>query len=56
MQSIEQVLTQVEERQDELVDLVKALTQFETPSPPARNTKAIQDFIANFLRTLDFSN
>ena len=31
MQSIEQVLTQVEERQDELVDLVKALIQFETP-------------------------
>ncbi len=55
MPSIEQVLTQVEERQAELFDLVKTLIQFETPSPPARNTKKAQDFIANFLSTLDFA-
>lgn len=55
MQSIEQLLTQVDKRQDELIDLAKALIRFETPSPPARNTREVQSFIANFLTTLDFS-
>ncbi|KXH84160.1 acetylornithine deacetylase [Sporosarcina sp. HYO08] len=46
---------QVEERQKELVDLAMTLIQYKTPSPPARNTKEAQDFIANFLKKLDFS-
>ena len=55
MQSIENLVTQVDERQDELIHLAKALIQFETPSPPARNTKEVQDFIASYLKTLDFT-
>lgn len=53
--SINKLLNQVDERQDELLELIKSLIQFETPSPPARNTADIQNFIANFLEKLDFT-
>jgi len=45
---------QIESRQDELLDLVKKLVAFETPAPPARNTRDAQNFVADFLRPLDF--
>lgn len=53
--TLSNLLDQVDERQDEILALVKSLIQFETPSPPARNTTDVQDFIANFLQNLNFS-
>lgn len=46
---------QIESRQDELLDLVKNLVAFETPAPPARNTREAQNFVADFLSSLGFS-
>lgn len=51
---IQQLFDLVDERQDELVELLSALISFKTPAPPARNTKKAQSFIANYLRNLDF--
>ncbi|CAM3113039.1 acetylornithine deacetylase [Leuconostoc rapi] len=45
---------QIESRQDELLDLIKNLVAFETPAPPARNTREAQNFVADFLSALDF--
>lgn len=52
MKTIEEVAEQVEERKDELLELLFKLIAFETPAPPARNTAAAQAFIADYLETL----
>ncbi|MCP8971033.1 acetylornithine deacetylase [Ectobacillus ponti] len=51
----EQLIRQVEKRQDELIELAKQLIAYETPAPPARNTSDIQAFIADFLQQCEFS-
>jgi formylaminopyrimidine deformylase len=48
------VLEQIEERKEELIELLRTLISFETPAPPARNTKEAQVFIADFLKKLGF--
>ncbi|RXI95563.1 acetylornithine deacetylase [Anaerobacillus alkaliphilus] len=48
------VLEQMEDRKDELIELVKTLIAFETPAPPARNTREAQDFVASYLNRLGF--
>ncbi|WP_204498126.1 acetylornithine deacetylase [Aquibacillus albus] len=52
---MEDVLRQVDERQDELIELVQTLIKFETPAPPARNTNEAQAFVADFLKDQGFS-
>lgn len=54
IQNIEELMLQVENRKQELIDLVTTLIKFETPAPPARNTKGIQQFIATYLENLHF--
>ncbi|MCD8508796.1 MAG: acetylornithine deacetylase [Bacillus sp. (in: Bacteria)] len=52
---LEALVKQVDDRQDELVELLKKLIQFETPAPPARNTQEAQTFVADFLMSHGFS-
>ncbi|RBW71245.1 acetylornithine deacetylase [Bacillus taeanensis] len=54
-EQLHHVIKSIDERQEELLNLLKTLIRFETPSPPARNTKEAQDFIAGYLKELDFS-
>ncbi|WLR51874.1 acetylornithine deacetylase [Bacillus tianshenii] len=49
------IIESVEERQEQLIDLLETLIRFETPSPPARNTSEAQAFIADYLRRLGFT-
>ncbi|MED4129652.1 acetylornithine deacetylase [Shouchella miscanthi] len=49
---MKELLEQVDLREDELIELVKALISFQTPAPPARNTVAIQTYIANYLKEM----
>ncbi|MDQ0256973.1 acetylornithine deacetylase [Evansella vedderi] len=49
------VLKQVDDRQEELIALLKTLIRFETPAPPARNTKEAQSYVADYLMSLGFS-
>ncbi|AIF42773.1 acetylornithine deacetylase [Virgibacillus sp. SK37] len=51
---IVQIIDQVDERQTELIELLKKLISFETPAPPARNTTAAQEFIADYLEKQGF--
>ncbi len=44
----------VDERKDELKQLLSDLISFPTVSPPARNTSEIQKYIADYLEKLDF--
>ncbi|WP_079526221.1 acetylornithine deacetylase [Halobacillus hunanensis] len=53
--AIEKVAALVDERKDELIELLSTLIQFETPSPPARNTKGAQSFMADFLEGKGFT-
>ena len=55
MAALESILKQVDERQDEMIDLLKTLISFKTPAPPARNTIKAQDFIAAELEKFGFS-
>lgn len=48
------VLNDIEQRQGELLNLLGKLVSFPTVSPPARNTKDAQDFLASYLRNLGF--
>lgn len=48
------ILVSVDERSEELISLLKKLVQFETPSPPARNTAAAQNFMTKTLENLGF--
>ncbi|MBG9782937.1 acetylornithine deacetylase [Shouchella lehensis] len=50
-----ELMDQVDMREDELIELVKALISFQTPAPPARNTVAIQTYIANYLKEMGMS-
>ncbi|WP_416151188.1 acetylornithine deacetylase [Salipaludibacillus sp. HK11] len=47
-----ELLNDIDDRQEELIELVKKLVRFQTPSPPARNTKEAQDFMAEQLMNL----
>lgn len=51
---LEDVLKQVDERKDELIELLTELISFKTPAPPARNTGDAQQFVAQFLREQGF--
>ncbi|MCM3713714.1 acetylornithine deacetylase [Alkalihalobacillus oceani] len=55
MTTIAELLSKVEERREELIELAKTLISFETPAPPARNTKEAQAFVARFLEEHGFS-
>jgi acetylornithine deacetylase len=50
----QQLLQAVDENQDQLLTLLDRLISFETTSPPARNTIAIQKFIVEQLATAGF--
>ncbi|MGY3717333.1 acetylornithine deacetylase [Sutcliffiella cohnii] len=52
---VEQLLQQVDHRQDELVNLLMKLIEFQTPAPPARNTEQAQQFVAQFLDERGFA-
>lgn len=52
---LQTLIQQVDERKEELIDLVKTLIAFKTPAPPARNTAEAQLYVADFLRTLGFT-
>ncbi|MFA9556320.1 acetylornithine deacetylase [Evansella sp. AB-rgal1] len=51
---LEELLSDVDARQDEMIELLKTLISYETPAPPARNTKEAQDFVAEYLSHLGF--
>ncbi len=53
-EQLNQLFAQMDERQEELIYSVKQLVRFPTPSPPARNTKEAQLFIAGQLKELGF--
>lgn len=53
--TITELLSKVEERQEELIELAKTLISFQTPAPPARNTKEAQAFVARFLEKHGFA-
>ncbi|WP_100406707.1 acetylornithine deacetylase [Bacillus solitudinis] len=55
MTEISFVLSNVEEREQELIALLSDLVQFSTPSPPARNTSDIQQYIADYLQNIGCS-
>ena len=48
------LLEQVEERQEELIEMLEHLVRFKTPAPPARNTEEAQQFIGDFLAEKKF--
>src|SRR5699024_4257530 len=51
---MEQIIDLVDERIEELKQILADLVAFPTVSPPARNTEAIQSYIANFLNKEGF--
>ncbi len=51
---VAQVVTSIDRQQEELIQLLKQLVRFETPSPPARNTLEAQNFVANYLKEIGF--
>ncbi|ERN54666.1 acetylornithine deacetylase [Alkalihalophilus marmarensis] len=54
MKSIAELIENVEEREEELICLLQQLVEYQTESPPARNTKEAQDFIAHYLADAGF--
>lgn len=50
----EQLSQLIEDKFDELLDLLDQLIRFETVSPPARNTQPIQAFVRQYLTDQDF--
>ncbi|MCP3027352.1 acetylornithine deacetylase [Halobacillus sp. A5] len=48
------LLNKVEEREDELLELLADLVAYPTLSPPARNSEKAQEYVAQQLRDLDF--
>ncbi|WP_082234505.1 acetylornithine deacetylase [Halobacillus massiliensis] len=52
---LSQLLKEVEEREDEVTELLSKLVAYPTVSPPARNCEDIQKFIADQLKALNFS-
>lgn len=55
MNNLENIINQVDSRQEELIELLSTLIRFETPAPPARNTAENQQFIAKYLEELGFT-
>ncbi|WP_163538787.1 acetylornithine deacetylase [Gracilibacillus sp. YIM 98692] len=51
---LKQLIKQVDERQEELIELLKRLITYKTPAPPARNTDEAQQFVAAFLKDIGF--
>lgn len=51
---LDSLLAQVDNRQDELLDLLKKLVTYKTPAPPARNTTQAQQYIKNKLEQFGF--
>ncbi|RJS90251.1 acetylornithine deacetylase [Candidatus Bathyarchaeota archaeon] len=51
----ERVLRVVEEKRDEVVDLLKRLIRFETPCPPGGNTLPAQRWMARMLEGMGFT-
>ncbi|MDF2963974.1 MAG: YlmB [Paenibacillus sp.] len=54
-EKLSHLMRQVDQRQDELIQLLERLIRFRTPAPPARNTEEAQQFIASFLQEKGFS-
>src|SRR5699024_12824166 len=48
-------MQQVDERTNELLELLENLIRFRTESPPARNTRQAQNFVADYLKSLGFT-
>ncbi|HLR41541.1 MAG TPA: acetylornithine deacetylase [Virgibacillus sp.] len=55
MYEISDVMQQVDERTNELLELLENLIRFRTESPPARNTRQAQNFVADYLKSLGFT-
>jgi acetylornithine deacetylase len=53
--TITDLMSQVDSRQDELIEILTTLIRYETPAPPARNTKEAQDYVAKFLAQHNFT-
>lgn len=53
--TIDNLIQQVDVRKEELIELLCTLIRYETPAPPARNTKEAQEYVAKYLETLGFS-
>ncbi len=54
-EEVQRVLAEVDAREGELVDLLCRLISFETPAPPARNTRSAQEFMRDTLIGLGFT-
>ena len=54
MKIIEKVWAEMENNQELLIEIMRTLVQFETVSPPARNTIAAQEWVALFLQECGF--
>lgn len=52
---LQQVIEDLEKRQEELITLTKKLIAYETPAPPARNTAAAQSFVEKYLQECAFT-
>lgn len=53
-EKLQQVVTDIDKRQAELVALLDRLVSFPTVSPPARNTLEAQQFLASLLQQIGF--
>ncbi|MDV2683032.1 acetylornithine deacetylase [Alkalihalophilus lindianensis] len=54
LNDLDQLVDLVDEREEELLSLLKRLVEYQTESPPARNTKEAQQFIAHYLADAGF--
>ncbi|WP_173916823.1 acetylornithine deacetylase [Halobacillus sp. Marseille-Q1614] len=52
---LSQLLNEVEEREHEILTLLTDLVAHPTASPPARNSKKVQKYVAHQLKELDFT-
>ncbi|WP_071394951.1 acetylornithine deacetylase [Bacillus tuaregi] len=52
--SLQGLLNQVEDRKEELIQLLERLIRYKTPAPPARNTEEAQRFVSAFLKERGF--
>ena len=53
---LQSFIRQVDDRQEELIQLLKELISFKTPAPPARNTEEAQQFCRFLFRRKRISN
>ena len=51
---LQRLLGQIDNRQEEVIELLKELISYKTPAPPARNTEEAQSFVASFLKEKGF--